>query len=139
MINHEKIEENNSLEILNSSDHFFCISHFNGDISWVKNIKKENYIIYNKSGNNIDHITDNYISINNVGYNIYSYLKFIIDNYENLPNVIVFCKDNIFTRHLNIELFLKLINQKIFTGLENYSLIDNLLRYLKLIFKFKFH
>ena len=122
MINHEEIEENNPLEILKSSDHFFCISHFNGDISWVKNIKKENYIIYNKSGNNIDHITDNYISINNVGYNIYSYLKFIIDNYENLPNVTVFCKDNIFTRHLSIELFLKLINRKIFTGLEDVSL-----------------
>ena len=128
----EKIEENNSLEILNSSDHFFCISHFNGDISWVKNIKKENYIIYNKSGNNIDHITNNYISINNVGYNIYSYLKFIIDNYENLPNVTVFCKDNIFTRHLSIELFLKLINRKTFTGLEDDSLIANFPENLKL-------
>ena len=46
MINHEKIEENNSLEILNSSDHFFCISHFNGDISWVKNIRKEKITKY---------------------------------------------------------------------------------------------
>ena len=122
MNNYEKKEEFNPLEILNSSDHFFCISHFNGDISWVKNIRKENYIIYNKSGNNIDHITENYISINNVGYNIYSYLKFIIDNYENLPNVTVFCKDNIFTRHLSIELFLKLIKRKTFTGLEDDSL-----------------
>ncbi len=121
MINRENIEVNNHLEILNSTDNFFCISHFNGDISWVKNIRKENYIIYNKSGNNIDHITDNYISINNVGYNIYSYLKFIIDNYENLPNVIVFCKDNIFTRHISIELFQKLINRKSFTCLEDDS------------------
>ena len=132
MINHEKKEENNSLKILNSSDHFFCISHFNGDISWVKNIRKENYIIYNKSGNNIDHITDNYISINNVGYNIYSYLKFIIDNYENLPNITVFCKDNILTRHLSNELFLKLINRKIFTGLEDNSLTSNFPANLKL-------
>ncbi len=122
MVNHEKIEENNPLEKINSTDHFFCISHFNGDISWVKNIRKENYIIYNKSGNNIDHITDNYISIKNVGYNIYSYLKFIIDNYENLPNVTVFCKDNIFTRHLSIQLFQKLINRKSFTCLEDDSL-----------------
>jgi len=132
MINNEKKEENNSFEILNSSNHFFCISHFNGDISWVKNIRKENYIIYNKSGNNIDHITDNYISIDNVGYNIYSYLKFIIDNYENLPNITVFCKDNIFTRHLSIELFLKLINRKIFTCLEDDSLSVNFPANLKL-------
>tara|TARA_Y100001933_G_C18960177_1_gene547788 strand:- start:5 stop:859 length:855 start_codon:yes stop_codon:yes gene_type:complete len=119
MINSKKREEKNYSDILNSLDHFFCISHFNGDISWVKNIKKENYIIYNKSGNNIDQITSNYISIDNVGYNIYSYLKFIIDNYENLPSVIVFCKDNIFTRHISIELFLNLIKRKCFTSLEN--------------------
>ena len=107
------------VKILNNSNHFFCISHFNGDLSWVKNIKKDNYLIFNKSGKNIDHITKNYISIDNVGYNIYSYLKFIIDNYENLPNVTVFCKDNIFKRHISIELFLRLINRKSFTSLED--------------------
>ena len=125
MINHKNKEEKNPLEVLNSSDQFFCISHFNGDISWVKNIKKDNYIIFNKSGKNIDHITNNYISINNVGYNIYSYLKFIILNYENLPRVTVFCKDNIFTRHISIELFLRLINRRTFTCLENNSISDN--------------
>lgn len=121
MIQDKFKNEENSLEILSSLDHFFCISHFNGDISWVQNIKQGNYIIYNKSGMNIDHITNNYISIKNVGYNIYSYLKFIIQNYDNLPNVTVFCKDNIFTRHINIELFLRLIKRKCFTSLENYS------------------
>ena len=121
MINNENNEEKNPLEVIKSSDQFFCISHFNGDISWVKNIKKDNYIIYNKSGSNIDHITKNNISIDNVGYNIYSYLKFIIHNYENLPSVTVFCKDNIFTRHISIELFLRLINRKSFTSLETDS------------------
>ena len=71
-------EEKRLIDTLNRSNQFFCISHFNGDISWVKNIKKKNFIIYNKSGKRIDHITDNYISIRNVGYNIYSYLKFIV-------------------------------------------------------------
>ena len=121
MVNHKYKDEKDFLEILNRVDHFFCISHFNGDISWVKNIKKDKYIIYNKSGKNIDHITNNYISIKNVGYNIYSYLKFIINNYDNLPSVIVFCKDNIFTRHISIELFLRLIKRKCFSTLENNS------------------
>ncbi len=125
MINHGYKEEKNLLEILNSSDQFFCISHFDGDISWVKNIKKDNYIIYNKSGKDIDHITNNYISINNVGYNIYSYLVFIIQNYENLPKVTIFCKDNIFTRHISTELFIRLFNRKSFTCLENDTLHDN--------------
>ena len=104
--------------MLENINHFFCISHFNGDISWVKNIKNKNYIIYNKSGKDINHITDNYISIKNVGYNIYSYLKFIISNYDDLPKVTVFCKDNIFTRHISTEMFLKLIKRKCFTNLE---------------------
>ena len=38
MINHEKIEENNFLEILNSSDHFFCISHLSEKYSTDNNI-----------------------------------------------------------------------------------------------------
>lgn len=122
MIYKKREEDKDPLKILNSLDHFFCISHFNGDISWVKNIKNENYIIYNKSGNNIENITNNHISIKNVGYNIYSYLKFIVYNYENLPGVTVFCKDNIFTRHISIQLFLTLINRKSFTCLENDSL-----------------
>ncbi len=109
---------NSFSEILKNTDHFFCISHYNGDISWVNNLKKENYIIYNKSGVDINHITDNYISINNIGYNLYSYLEFIIKNYDNLPNVTVFCKDNLFSRHINIELFLRLIKQKKFTSFE---------------------
>ena len=52
-------------------------------------------------------------------------MKFIIHNYENLPSVIVFCKDNIFTRHISIELFLKLIHRKSFTSLENNSNSEN--------------
>ena len=31
----------------------------------------------------------------------------LIENYENLPSITVFCKDNIFTRHISIELFLR--------------------------------
>ena len=85
----------------------------------MKNIKNKNYIIYNKSGKYISHITDNYISINNFGYNICSYLKFIISNYDDLPNVAIFCKENIFTRHISIEMFLKLIERKCFTNLDN--------------------
>lgn len=45
-------------------------------------------------------------------------MKFIISNYDDLPNVTVFCKDNIFTRHISIEIFLKLIKRKCFTNLD---------------------
>ena len=100
-----------------ASKHFFCISHFNGELDWIKKINKINYVVYNKSNKKLDEEI-NSIKIKNVGYNIYSYLNFIIDNYEDLPNTIVFCKDNIFKRHITINTFKNLLNRNIFTCLE---------------------
>lgn len=110
--NIEKLES-----ILISSKHFFCISHFNGELDWIKKINKSNYVVYNKSNKKLDKEI-NSIKIKNVGYNIYSYLNFIIENYENLPDTIVFCKDNIFSRHLKIKTFSNLLKRNIFTCLE---------------------
>ena len=124
-------KEESFKNIIKSNNHYFCVSHFNGDIDWICDKNKTEYIVYNKSGRKLSKKI-NHINIKNVGYNLYSYLKFIIDNYYNLPNTIVFCKDNIFTRHLSIELFLKLINRKIFTCLEDDSLIGDFPTNLKL-------
>lgn len=99
------------------NNHFFCISHFNGNIDWVSNINKNNYIIYNKSGENLSKGI-NHINIENVGYNLYSYLKFIIDNYNSLPNITVFCKDNVFSRHVDLDLFRNLLKRNTFTTIE---------------------
>lgn len=110
--------ENYIIKALKDNDSFFCISYFEGDISWAEAIKKENYIVYNKSNNYLTK-NINHINIENVGYNIYSYFKFIIDNYENLPNIVVFCKNNVFIKHIKKERFIKLINRKVFTSLED--------------------
>ena len=104
-------------KVLITSKHFFCISHFNGELDWIKSIDKSNYVVYNKSNKELDKKINN-IKIKNVGYNIYSYLNFIIENYENLPSTIVFCKDNIFTRHIKINTFTSLLKRDIFTSLE---------------------
>ena len=103
---------------LKENKNFFCISHYKNDIGWVRNIKKENLVIYNKGGAKIKG-NINYINVKNVGYNLYSYLEFIIKNYEDLPEIIVFCKDNVFTKHIKKEKFIKLINRKVFTNLED--------------------
>lgn len=116
--------ETNFLKELNKSKHFFCISHFNGSLDWISYIKKNNYIIYNKSGKSLP---SNFQSINieNVGYNLYSYLKFIVDNYESLPDSIIFCKDNVFQRHVNLKLFTYLISRNTFTPIEDQTKIFN--------------
>ena len=99
------------------NEHFFCISHFNGNIEWISNIGKNSYVIYNKSGKNLPKEI-NHINIKNVGYNLFSYLKFIIDNYNNLPKIIVFCKDNVFSRHVDLDLFKNLLKRNTFTTIE---------------------
>ena len=110
--------KNDLKNVLKKSKHFFVISHFNGNLNWIKYINPSNYLIYNK-GENILNPNLNNIRVKNVGYNIYSYLKFIIDNYNDLPDTVVFCKDNIFPRHIKINNFLNLIKKSTFTCLED--------------------
>ena len=116
-MNLDKKYTNSLKRVLKESKHFFCISHYKGDLKWTKYLNKSNYIIYNKSDKELPNPIKN-IHIKNVGYNIYSYIDFIIKNYDNLPNSIVFCKDNIFTRHITIATFIKLLKSNIFTSLE---------------------
>lgn len=105
-------------ELLNSSNKFFCISYFEGELDWISYLKQSNYIIYNKSGRSISSDL-NFQTIDNIGLNIYSYLKFIIENYEKLPNITVFCKNNIMTKNIPKSKFKKLIKRDTFTPLED--------------------
>tara|TARA_B100000989_G_scaffold298502_1_gene288149 strand:- start:10811 stop:11653 length:843 start_codon:yes stop_codon:yes gene_type:complete len=106
-------------EIFIENNLFLCMSHFRGKINWISGINKDNYIVYNKSGKKLSEKI-NHQDIKNVGYNLYSYLKYIIDNYENLPNIIIFCKDNVFTRHINYKLFIGLLKRNTFTSIEDH-------------------
>lgn len=53
----------------------------------------------------------------NVGSNIYDYMSFIVDNYENLPDVILFGKTNMLERHITKEEFDVLVDNTSFTPL----------------------
>lgn len=100
---------------------FLCVSNYNNDISWIKNYDNE-YIIYDRSDNGINLDDYNHIKTLNVGYNIYDMMTFIIDNYNNLPDYITFIKGNIFPRHVSKEYFEKIINNKFFTPIFDYTL-----------------
>lgn len=84
---------------------------------WVHNYT-DNYLIYDKShrfqeNERVKHQT-------NVGANIYDFFTFISDNYENLPEVMIFCKGNVVPRHCGREKFDQIINNTSFTTIENY-------------------
>ena len=102
---------------------FFVISWFgNEQADWVKKHPDNMYHIYLKDNGLLsDMLQDNITKIDNVGYNIYSYMKYIVDNYDNLPEVVVFCKNNVFPRHVSKEVFLEQSSRKVFTCIEEPS------------------
>ncbi|MDP1728623.1 MAG: DUF3431 domain-containing protein, partial [archaeon] len=61
---------------------------------------------------------NNIILQKNVGYNLYDYFSYIIDNYDKLPNCIAFVKGNVFPRHVSKEFFDRIINNTFFTPIE---------------------
>jgi len=101
---------------------YWCISYYDGDLTWLNDFSNGNYHVYLKDvqvpdGVDIDKTT----TIENVGYNIYAYMKFIVDNYDNLPELTVFCKNNTFPRHVSKKIFADLTNRKVFTSIEDVS------------------
>jgi len=116
---------------------FICISSFNDDLNWFKEfdyphiifdkcykgIKKSKYYPYEIKPSNL---CNKYPSLNITngeigGYNINEYLSFIIINYDNLPENIVFIKGNIINRHVSLNFFKKVLDNKYFTSIEEWE------------------
>ena len=101
---------------------YWCVSYYDGDVSWLNDFSEGNYHVYLKDVKVPDGIDiEKTTTIDNVGYNIYSYMKFIVDNYDHLPELTVFCKNNTFPRHVSKEVFSRLTSRKIFTPIEDIS------------------
>ncbi len=103
---------------------FLVISNFNNDISWVPELTS-NYLIYDRSAKAEYPVTIDKTKIirsPNLGYNSYDYFTYIIDNYDNLPEVVIFAKGHTFPRHVRREYFERVMNNRFFTPLEDYKL-----------------
>ena len=86
----------------------FVISNWKSDLEWIKisNFSKENITIYDRSENPKDwsHLGKFYYSPN-VGENIYDMFRFVIENYDNLPDVTIFMKGNMIHSEINGEYY----------------------------------
>jgi hypothetical protein len=86
----------------------FVISNWKSDLEWIKisNFSKDNITIYDRSENPKDwsHLGKFYYS-HNVGENIYDMFRFIIENYNNLPDVTIFMKGNMIHSEINGEYY----------------------------------
>jgi len=67
------------------------VARYNENIDWLES-EKDNCIIYNK-GNKLN--IPNEIILENVGRESETYLNYIINNYNNLPDIVVFTQGNI--------------------------------------------
>jgi len=119
---------------------FLCISNYNNDLDWVSDYPNP-HLIYDKTwaGGVIDNDNSGLIPPSNLkekypsynitngdpnGYNISDYMTFIIDHYDNLPEVVCFVKGNTIGRHVSKEVFDRLINNKCFTPIEDWRSHD---------------
>lgn len=89
----------------------YIISRYNHDISWLKDYTND-FVIYDRS----DEPVENSIKVANIGTDIYDKFTYIIDNYDNLPNVAVYTKANLF-KYITKEEFDLVKDNKIFTPL----------------------
>jgi hypothetical protein len=63
-----------------------------------------------------------------VGHNLLDYLRFTIDNFENLPALILFGKGNMLTRHIKIEDLKSRLNSGVFAPIFSSDGVPNIKR-----------
>lgn len=89
----------------------FILSRYNHDISWMEDYPGE-YIIYDRS----DSPMEGAIVVPNIGSDIYDKFTYIIDNYDNLPDIAIYSKANIF-KYVTKQEFDWMKDNKTFTPL----------------------
>lgn len=97
----------------------FVVSRYNEDLRWLEEFT-DNYFIINKGQNNLSYIFANKFQRPNYGGNQYDICQFIVDNYDDLPELICFVQGFPFD-HCHKDVFQQLVNNTSFTALESYG------------------
>lgn len=111
------------------------VSNYNSDLNWLKmtyehGFSPENTVIYDRSDVEKDW---SYLGKNirspNVGENIYDMMRFIVENYDNLSDINIFIKGNLFSRldddggtnyYTTEERFIRSLHAEYFLPIERY-------------------
>jgi len=86
-------------------------SNYGADCSWIPK-ETDDYFIYDRTGCGLP----NSVRVPNIGNADYDRLTYIIDNYDNLPEVFILTKSNLF-KYITREEFDLVKNNKTFTPL----------------------
>mgnify|MGYP007100052672 CR=1 FL=1 len=100
----------------------WVLTRYNHDIGWLKEYT-EDWVMYDRSPVKLD--DPRVIPVPNIGSDIYDKLKWIIDNYENLPDVVLLAKANLF-KYISKKEFDLVKDNKTFTPLltKNHKTVD---------------
>lgn len=92
----------------------YIVSRFNHDAEWLKECvkSKDDLVLYDRS----EMPMPDSIHTKNIGTDIYDKFSYIIDNYDNLPDVAVYTKCNLF-KYMSKEEFDKVKDNTTFTPL----------------------
>lgn len=109
----------------------WIISRYNHDLSYLPEYT-DDYILYDRSENPLP----NSILVPNIGSDIYDKLTYIIDNYDNLPDVAVYTKANIF-KYISKEEFDLIKDNKNFTPIltQHHKVYEPVCRYVNGIYE----
>jgi len=104
----------------------FILSRYNHDISWLKEYS-DDYVLYDRS----EEPLEGAIVVPNIGSDWYDKLTYIIDNYDNLPEVAVYTKANLF-KYITKEEFDLVKGNKTFTPLltQHHEVYEPVCRYV---------
>lgn len=86
---------------------FIVSSHYNENLDWIKNQKNYEYIIYSKNPDSkeiADIPSENLRIIKNRGLEATSYISFIIDFYERIPEYVAFCHGHEYAWHQSSDI-----------------------------------
>lgn len=71
-----------------------CVARYNEDLTWLIDYSK-NVVVYNKTDNLNNFLFKKIVNIEPIGLETYSFFSYIVDHYENLPDVVVFIQGKI--------------------------------------------
>jgi hypothetical protein len=111
------------------------VARYNENVDWLRMFNRKSVIIYNK-GRPLPEYPIEVIQLENKGLESATYLRYVIDNYDKLPDIVFFTqgrindhvremsRDYIFRRYIEIDKFSK----SFYNGRINDGFTDNRLR-----------
>jgi hypothetical protein len=109
------------------------ISCHNNDLEYLfkltdsrKNFSKDNIFIYNKGEQDLKEYQDKaqIRRLENTGYSITSFCTHILENYNNLPDILILIKGNVVPRHVSHNYFERIFDNNYFTAIEEWEYHD---------------